>query len=104
MLMNTWKRKNTLLADRSPCLHLERQLELQELGVAGGPVAVQFGIFGVPFDGFRVVLHGLRVVPFLKTFIAFVLLLQGQVRVYVGQPLLLLQDFLCLKKILGIVI
>lgn len=98
------ERKDTLLTDRPPCLHLERQLELQELGVAGGPVAIQLGIFGVPFDGFRVVLHGLRVVPFLETLIAFVLLLQGQVRVYVGQPFLLLQDFLCLKKILGIVI
>ena len=86
--------------DRLPCLHLERQLELQELGVAGSSVAVQLGVFGVPFDGFRVVLHGLGVVPFLKTLIAFVLLLQGQVRVYVGQPLLLIQDFLCLKKFL----
>ena len=86
--------------DRLPCLHLERQLELQELGVAGSSVAVQLGVFGVPFDGFRVVLHGLGVVPFLKTLIAFVLLLQGQVRVYVGQPLLLLQDFLCLLAFL----
>lgn len=37
---------------------------------------------------------------FLKTFVALVLLLQSQVRVYVGQSLLFLQDFLCLLAFL----
>lgn len=39
-------------------------------------------------------LHDLEVVPFLETLIAFVLFPHGQVRIFVGQPLLLLQDFL----------
>lgn len=126
--------------------YLERQLKLQEFGIAGSSVAIQFGISWVPLDGFCIMLHGLGIVPyirkngtffkkargyllppehiypavsqgpealrhhpsqsatvwaartFLKTFVALVLLLQSQVRVYVGQSLLFLQDFLCLRK------
>lgn len=45
-------------------------------------------------------LHGLGRVPFLKAFIAFVLLLQGRVWVYIGQPLLVLENFLHLLAFL----
>lgn len=54
---------------------LEHQPKLQEFGVSGSLIAVRFGISWVLFDGFCVILHGLGRVPFLKTFIPFVLLL-----------------------------
>lgn len=46
--------------------YLERQLKLQEFGVAGSSIAVQFGIFWVPFDSFCIMLHGLGIVPWIR--------------------------------------
>lgn len=54
---------------------------------------------GFSFDGFCILLPGLGIVPFLKACIAFVLL-QSQAR-DIGQPLWLLEDFLCLLAFLS---
>ena len=47
--------------------YFECEVEGGELGVAGGPVGVNFGIGRIPSDGLRVVLHSLRPVTVLET-------------------------------------
>lgn len=47
-VMIKWRRLRT---------HLQGQLELQQLCVAGGSVTEQFGIVGIPLNGLRVMFH-----------------------------------------------
>jgi hypothetical protein len=54
-----------------PRPHLECQLKLQEFGIAGSPIAIQFSIFWVPFNGFCIVLHGLGIIPWMRKIKAF---------------------------------
>lgn len=39
-------------------VHLQGELELQQLGVAGSSVTEEFGIVWVPLNGLAVMLHG----------------------------------------------
>lgn len=61
----------------------ERQLELHELRIGCGAVAVDLGVVRVAADCFGVVFNGRWIVTFLEGLVAQVALLVGQFGVYV---------------------
>lgn len=49
---------------KEAAVHLQGELELQQLGVAGSSVTEEFGIVWVPLNSLAVMFHGYRVVSY----------------------------------------